>query len=71
MPIPEHADDELQEGKKHPKIVARLFGLAVLILFVTIGGTVIYYAMTIDLPGIDTLKDYRPSIASRLSNNKG
>ena len=53
-----------QAGKKRTKIVAKLFGLIVLILVVTIGGTVTYYALTIDLPGIDTLKDYRPSIAS-------
>ena len=64
MPIPQRADDELQDEKKHSKIVTRLFGLIVLILVVTIGGTVTYYALTIDLPGIDTLKDYRPSIAS-------
>jgi penicillin-binding protein 1A len=60
----QQADDELQEGKKHSKIVTMLFGLIVLILVVTIGGTITYYALTIDLPGIDTLKDYRPSIAS-------
>ena len=53
-----------QAGKKHTKIVVMLFGLMVLILVVTIGGAVTYYALTIDLPGIDTLKDYRPSIAS-------
>ncbi len=60
----QQTDDEFQEGKKHFNIVAILLGLIVLILVVTIGGTVIYYALTIDLPGIDTLKDYRPSIAS-------
>lgn len=65
MPVRrQQADDELQEGKKHSKIVTMLFGLIVLILVVTIGGTITYYALTIDLPGIDTLKDYRPSIAS-------
>jgi penicillin-binding protein 1A len=65
MPIRrQQKNDELQEGKKHPKIVAMLLGLIVLILVVTIGGTITYYALTIDLPGIDTLKDYRPSIAS-------
>ena len=53
-----------QAGKKRTKIVVMLFGLMVLILVVTIGGAVTYYALTIDLPGIDTLKDYRPSIAS-------
>jgi penicillin-binding protein 1A len=65
MPISrKQADDELQEGKKHSRIFFLLFGLIVLVLVVTIGGTITYYALTIDLPGIDTLKDYRPSIAS-------
>ena len=65
MPISrQQADDELQERKKHSKIIVMLFGLIVLILVVTIGGTITYYALTIDLPGIDALKDYRPSIAS-------
>src|SRR5450759_4330750 len=65
MPVRrQQADDELQEGKKHSKIVAMLFGLIVLILVVTIGGTVTYYILTLDLPDIDALKDYRPSIAS-------
>ena len=64
MPIQQQADDELQEGKKPARIIAMLFGLIVLILVVSIGGTITYYALTLDLPGIDTLKDYRPSIAS-------
>jgi membrane carboxypeptidase/penicillin-binding protein len=36
------------------------------ILVVTVGGTAAYYLITLDLPGIDALKDYRPSIASRV-----
>ena len=64
MPIRRQTDYELQKRNKRRKIVARLFGFIVLILVVTIGGTIIYYALTIDLPEIDTLKDYRPSIAS-------
>ena len=64
MPIPQQADDELQEVKKRSKIFVLFFGVIVLILTVSIGGTIIYYALTLDLPGIDTLKDYRPSIAS-------
>ncbi len=35
-------------------------------LLVTVGGTATYYALTLDLPRIDALKDYRPSIASRV-----
>ncbi len=65
MPIPRHTieDDEIL-AKKHSKILFLLFSLIVFILFVTIGGTIIYYALTIDLPSIAALKDYRPSIAS-------
>jgi penicillin-binding protein 1A len=51
---------------KQHKLLAFLFGLVFLILLVTVGGTVAYYALTMDLPGIDTLKDYRPSIASQV-----
>jgi penicillin-binding protein 1A len=41
-------------------------GVIVFILLVTVGGTAIYYILTLDLPDIDALKDYRPSIASRV-----
>jgi penicillin-binding protein 1A len=41
-----------------------LFVLFLLLLMVTISGLTAYYALTRDLPGIDALKDYRPSIAS-------
>ncbi len=51
---------------KQRKIMAFVFGLVFLVLLVTVGGTVAYYLLTLDLPGIDTLKDYRPSIASRV-----
>ncbi|PKN18701.1 MAG: penicillin-binding protein [Deltaproteobacteria bacterium HGW-Deltaproteobacteria-6] len=37
-----------------------------LILLLAAGGTAVYNLMTLDLPGIDALKDYRPSIASRV-----
>jgi len=72
MPVINQDDYELQEAKKHKRIIAKLLGLIVLILVVTIGGTITYYAITIDLPGIDTLKDYRPIIASSVydENNK-
>jgi penicillin-binding protein 1A len=39
-------------------------GVIVFILLVTVAGTVTYYILTLDLPDIDALKDYRPSIAS-------
>ncbi|MFO7569553.1 MAG: PBP1A family penicillin-binding protein [Smithellaceae bacterium] len=57
--------DEGSTIKQH-KLMAFLFGLVFLILLVTVGGTVAYYVLTLDLPGIDALKDYRPSIASRV-----
>ena len=64
MPVRQNEEDELYEEKKRKRIVAKLLSLIVLILVVTIGGTITYYAVTIDLPGIDTLKDYRPIVAS-------
>ncbi|HEX7415571.1 MAG TPA: PBP1A family penicillin-binding protein [Smithellaceae bacterium] len=41
-------------------------GVIVFILLVTVAGTVTYYILTLDLPDIDALKDYRPSIASHV-----
>ena len=43
-----------------------LFIIIFFILLITVGGTLTFYVMTLDLPGIDALKDYRPSIASRV-----
>lgn len=54
------------EVKKLYTLFAIFLGLIVAILLVTVGGTIIYYVLTLDLPSIDTLKDYRPSIASRV-----
>ena len=54
------------EIKKLSTLFAIFLGLIIIILFVTVGGTILYYALTLDLPSIDTLKDYRPSIASRV-----
>jgi penicillin-binding protein 1A len=48
------------------KVVKALFIIIFIVLFLTVGGTVTFYIMTLDLPGIDALKDYRPSIASRV-----
>lgn len=48
------------------KVLKVVFIIIFLILLVTVGGTVTFYIMTLDLPGIDALKDYRPSIASRV-----
>lgn len=51
--------------------VNKLFHLFILfaiviasILVLSVVGTVIYYAATLDLPTVETLKDYRPNIAS-------
>jgi penicillin-binding protein 1A len=54
------------KNKKSYKLTFFFLILVVLVLFVTVGGSVIYYMLTMDLPGIVTLKDYRPSIASRV-----
>jgi penicillin-binding protein 1A len=54
------------QGVKWSKTLKILFVVFFLILLTTVGGTVTYYAMIMDLPGIDALKDYRPSIASRV-----
>ncbi|MEN6507236.1 MAG: PBP1A family penicillin-binding protein [Smithella sp.] len=43
-----------------------LFVLFLLLSVLTLGGLTAFYALTRDLPGIDALKDYRPSIASRV-----
>ena len=56
---------ESEESKKiPPKLVIFALGLIALILVLTAVGTLVYYILTMDLPGVDTLKDYRPSIAS-------
>jgi penicillin-binding protein 1A len=39
-------------------------------LLLTVAGTIAYYTFTLDLPGIDALKDYRPSISSRVYDDK-
>jgi len=54
------------QGVKLSKLLKVIFVACFLILLTTVGGTVTYYVMTMDLPGIDALKDYRPSIASRV-----
>ena len=42
----------------------------VFVLIVMVAGVLGYYAFTMDLPGIDALKDYRPSISSRVYDDK-
>ena len=54
------------QGIKLSKLLTVVLVVFFLILVTVGGGTVTYYVMTMDLPGIDALKDYRPSIASRV-----
>jgi penicillin-binding protein 1A len=43
--------------------------MVVVVLALAAIGTAGFYAFTMDLPGIDVLKDYRPSISSRVFDN--
>ncbi len=58
------------ETEGEVKKLSRLFALfaisIVSIILLSVVGIVIYYGVTIDLPSVETLKDYRPSIASRV-----
>ena len=48
-----------------------IFSIAIaFVLIVMVVGVLGYYAFTMDLPGIDALKDYRPSISSRVYDDK-
>jgi penicillin-binding protein 1A len=68
MPIHRKRSNNKHEGEvqKLSTLLTFFLALIVFVLLVTVGGTVTYYALTLDLPGIDALKDYRPSIASRV-----
>ena len=59
------------QPKQLSGILKILFVIFFLVLLVTVGGTVVYYLLVMDLPGIDALKDYRPSIASRVLDENG
>lgn len=54
------------QGVRLSGIMKTLLVVFLLILLLAAGGTAVYNLMTLDLPGIDALKDYRPSIASRV-----
>lgn len=60
------AGDGNGEGKRLSSLFNVFLAAIVFALLMTVGGTIAYYAFTLDLPGIDALKDYRPSIASRV-----
>lgn len=54
------------EIKKLSSLFYIFFSVIVCVLFMTVAGALGYYVFTMDLPGIDALKDYRPSISSRV-----
>jgi membrane carboxypeptidase/penicillin-binding protein len=58
--------DSPGEAVRLSRLLKIFFIVFFAILVVTVGGTAAYYLITLDLPGIDALKDYRPSIASRV-----
>jgi penicillin-binding protein 1A len=57
----------------HEGEIKKLFnvfiGVIVCVLVLMVAGVLGFYAFTMDLPGIDALKDYRPSISSRVYDN--
>lgn len=55
-----------REKKNSLKIILFSLGLIFLVLLIVMTGVVAYYVLSMDLPGIATLKDYRPNIASRV-----
>jgi len=58
------------EAKKLSSLFNFFLGFVVFILVMTVSGVIGFYAFTMDLPGIDALKDYRPSISSRVYDDK-
>lgn len=68
MPLRRRKTNRKNEGEAR-KLVSlfNLFLAAIIsLLMLAAVGTAGYYLFTLDLPGIDALKDYRPSIASRV-----
>ena len=59
-----------REARKLTSLLNIFLVIIFLILVLSVVGTVGYYAFTLDLPGIDALKDYRPSISSRVYDDK-
>lgn len=55
--------------KKLPVLLKIFIGVLFLVLVLAVVGVAGFYALTLDLPGIDTLKDYRPSLSSRVYDN--
>lgn len=55
-----------KKNNKFTGLIKLFLSLLIIAVFVTAVGSFVYYILTMDLPGIVTLKDYRPSIASRV-----
>ena len=53
-----------KKRKKSSKLFVLALVFIVLTFLITVGGLISYYILTMDLPEIAALKDYRPSIAS-------
>jgi penicillin-binding protein 1A len=51
------------------KLFNVFIGIVIGVLVLMVAGVLGFYAFTMDLPGIDALKDYRPSISSRVYDN--
>ncbi len=68
MPLRVRKNKNYREGeiKKLSSLFYIFFGVIVCVMFMTVAGALGYYVFTMDLPGIDALKDYRPSISSRV-----
>lgn len=68
MSLRRRKSNKKDEGEARRLVSLFNLCLAVIVslLLLTVLGTAGYYLLTLDLPGIDALKDYRPSIASRV-----
>ena len=72
MPMRRRRPNQKNEGevRKLASLFNMFLGLVAAVLVIAVAGTVGYYFFTMDLPGIDALKDYRPSISSRVYDDK-
>lgn len=64
MPLIRKKTPAKGKKRKSSKFIIFTLVLIVLALLILAAGSVAYYILAIDLPGIAALKDYRPSIAS-------
>lgn len=66
MPPSQKKQTFRKTNRKSGKLTLVFLVLIVVLILVAGGASVAYYILMADLPGILTLKDYRPSIASRV-----